>query len=178
MWTFPYRKSYYLTHPWKWWHDFYWSIRNFIHRGRYGFAYSDVWNWYWWWATAGAEALRYLAKHHKGYPAYKPWETPEKWTEYLNDLADKLDWCVEANELGYHEDLNPFEAARKAVLARCTVHGKDENGYYFTRLETTPEDEDVLNMWRSMEEDLTQEDIKKTAEIFTEIGRNLGRFWD
>ena len=62
VWTFPYRKGYYLTHPWKWFNDLYWNIRNFWHRGRYGFAYVDAWNWFDWWPKAGAAALEHIAK--------------------------------------------------------------------------------------------------------------------
>jgi hypothetical protein len=43
VWKFPYKKTYYLTHPWKWFYDLYWNFRNFWHRERYGFAYIDVW---------------------------------------------------------------------------------------------------------------------------------------
>lgn len=115
VWTFPYRKSYYLTHPWKWFKDIYWNVRNFWHRGRYGYAYVDVWNWYHWWPKAGAEALRYLAEHNSGYPDYAPWETMEKWKAYLLETADKLDWCIESCD---HEEADEERAKIFAEIGR------------------------------------------------------------
>ena len=121
----PYRGSYYLKHPLKFIREIYWNIRNFIHRGRYGYSYPDVWNWLFWWPTAGAEALRQLAEYGCGYPGHEPWETPEKWKAYLLDTADKLEWCVRSAE-------------------EPEGYGREE----------------------------------ERANIFAEIGKNLGRFWD
>lgn len=123
-----FRKIYYLKHPLKFLREIYWNIRNFIHRGKYGYGYVDVWNWSNWWPAVGAEALRYMAEHGSGYPGREPWETPEKWRAYLLDTADKLEWCVKS--------IDDFDA-------------EDPEG-----------------------------DERKRMEIFTEIGKNLGRFWD
>ena len=173
-----YRKSYYLTHPWKFARDIYWSIRNFFHRGRYGYAYSDVWEWYTWWTTAGAEALRYLAKNGCGYPGYAPWETKSKWEAYLLELADKLDWCVKSCDIGGHEDVNEYQKLYDEIQATKAEKGKDARGYYFSRLNCTKEEEELIRKYWDREEELSQEDDKKREKIFAEIGKNLGRFWD
>lgn len=123
-----FRKIYYLKHPLKFFWEIYWNIRNFIHRGKYGYSYIDAWNWFYWWPTAGAEALRYIAEHGCGYPGHEPWETPEKWKAYLFDLADRMDACVKS--------IDNFDS-------------EDPQG-----------------------------DERKCIETFSEIGKNLGRFWD
>ena len=125
-----YRKSYYFRHPIRFIRDIYWGIRNFIHRGRYGYSYTDAWNWFNWWPVAGAEALRYMAENGCAYPGCEPWETPEKWKAYLLDLADRLEWCAKSQDDGFVNE----EEERK----------RDE----------------------------------KCQQIFAEIGKNLGRFWD
>lgn len=171
VWTFPYRKSYYLTHPWKWFKDIYWNIRNFWHRGRYGYAYSDVWGWYWWWPKVGAEALRYLAEHNWGYPGYEPWETPEKWKAYLKELADKLEWCVETCDIApdIHDAKNEFKEAYKKYSFADVMSNQ---------LKDDPVYQDTVHKYWKREEELEKEDSEERAKIFSEIGRNLGRFWD
>lgn len=164
LWTFSYRKSYYFTHPWKWFEEIYWNIRNTIHRGRYGFAYADVWSWYSWWSRVGAEALRYLAEHHHGYPGYEPWDTPEKWDEYLVELADKLDWCADSCEMDCHEKTNEYW---NAFLETSSFLKK-----------RTPEENEIAKKYWERENELTEQDEQKRAEIFAEIGRLLPRFWD
>lgn len=136
LWSFSYRKTYYLSHPWKWFHNIYSNIRNFIHRGRYGFAYVDAWNFCDWWAMVGAEALRYMRDHGCGYPGFDQWDTPEKWKAYLTEMADNLQWSAASVDPLY----------------------------------------DTLNKTRNQYKYI--EDDKKRAEIFAEIGKNLGRFWD
>lgn len=42
------KASYYICHPWKFFHELWWDVRNFFHRGRYGYAYTDVWGFYHW----------------------------------------------------------------------------------------------------------------------------------
>ena len=79
VWTYSYRKSYYLTHPKILFHDIYWNFRNWWHRGKYGFGYVDAWNFNNWWVEVGASALRYIADHGDGYPGVEPWDTCNKW---------------------------------------------------------------------------------------------------
>jgi len=172
-----YRKLYYLTHPWKLVKDIYWNIRNFIHRGRYGYAYSDVWNWFGWWTQVGAESLKYLAEYGHGYPGYEPWETSEKWHTYLKDLADKLEWCLTTTDIGCHEDTNEYQIYYDDIHERCRKSGK-KDGMYCTWLETTSEEDEIIHKYWDREEELSKKDDKKRAEIFAEIGRLLPRFWD
>ena len=164
------RTSYYLTHPWKYIHDIYWSIRNFFHRGRYGFAYSDVWNWYAWWTTVGAEALRYMAEHGSGYPGVEPWETPDKWSRYLNSIACNLDWARDTCDIcpEHHNHQNEFYPEVKEIRTRTNVD----------RIKMTPQDADIVKKYWDREEELSKADSDQCAKIFAEIGRNLGRFWD
>lgn len=165
-----YRAGYYLTHPWKYIQDLYWNLRNFFHRGRYGFAYSDVWSWYSWWTTVGAESLRYMAENGHGYPGVEPWETYDKWCRYLNRLANDLDWARETCDItpSHHNHQNTFYPAVEEIRRRT----KND------RTKMTLQDEEIVKKYWEREEELAKEDSEQCAEIFAEIGRNLGRFWD
>lgn len=176
LWTFAYRKKYYLTHPHRFIKAVYWNIRNFWHRGRYGYAYSDIWGWYYWWATAGAEALRYMAEKGSGYPGNDKWDTPEKWHDYLIEMADKLEWSAQSCNLGNHEKENEYYKMYDEIIERRIASGRDEHG--IPKYKTTPEEEDILKRYFDREEELTAQDDAEREMIFAEIGRNLGRFWD
>ena len=178
VWTFPYKKSYYLTHPWKLWHDFYWNIRNFWHRGRYGFAYVDVWDWSEWWPKVGAAALRYLKENGHGYPGIEPWETPEKWDEHLQELADKLDWCADSQDIPFSEEENEYSKAMEEIQNRCRREETDEKGMWHTWLEMTDEDKKIRDKYFEKEKELQEKYDNKRSEIFAELGRNLPRYWD
>lgn len=173
-WSFPFRKRYYLKHPIKWVKEAYWNIRNFIHRGKYGYAYTDVWNWFNWWPRVGAEALKYLKEHGSCCPGYTPFETKEKWDNYLNDMAEKLIWCAESCEcVNDHEDRNELYQQSEEVRVRSWQ--QTENGCKFN---ITPEDQKILDQYWSREYELDEEDTQKRIEIFTELAKNLSRFWD
>lgn len=103
VWTFPYRTRYYLTHPWKWFAQIGRNIRATYMRTKYGWTYSDVWDWDYWFMNVVPEMFRYLAEHGCAYPGYEPFETPEKWREWLLETADlietgKEDWQDEHNK--------------------------------------------------------------------------------
>lgn len=170
LWRFPYRPQYYLTHPHRWIQELYWNIRNFIHRGRYGYAYADVWSWHNWFPTVGAEALRYLADHVHGYPNVAPWETPEKWRQYLKDTAEKLDWCRMSCDIfpEHHETLNLYHKKMDEIM---------EN-YSDPFDACTNEYAEVRKKFWEREEELTAQDDEQRTVIFSEIGKNLPRFWD
>ena len=170
LWKMPCKKTYYLTHPFKWINDIYWNIRNFIHRGRYGFAYSDVWQWFWWWPTVGAEALRYMAENGHGYPTVAPWGTPEKWHRYLRYKASELDWCADTCDIApdHHHYQNEFYQAMEEIRKRTNSN----------RALMTAQDEEIVKKYWNREEELSKADSEQCAKIFAEIGQNLGRFWD
>ena len=170
LWRFAYKPSYYVKHPFKWIKDIYWNFRNFIHRGRYGYAYTDVWNWCSWFPTVGAEALRYLAKHGDSYPSVSPWETPKKWKSYLMEMANNLEWCRTCCEIApaHHEKQNQYFQAMNEMRKRHPIR----------RLDATENDIALIKKYWDREEELSKQDIEECVSIFSEIGKNLGRFWD
>lgn len=110
VWYMPYNKKYLLTHPWKWFSCAWRNIRDAWHRSVYGWAYGDVWDWDNWFLHTVPDMLRYMADHGSAFPGHTPFDTPEKWHEWLHEMADLLetgseDWQDEHNEF-YEEYLH------------------------------------------------------------------------
>ena len=161
---FSYCKKYYVAHPLKLIKEIYSNIKSFIHRGKYGYAYIDVWNWYDWWTKVGANALRYLAEHGCGYST--EYNSMEEWQNCLNNLADNLDWCRKSCEIGCHEERNEYSDLRKEICIKLQNR------------QSTAEDQDILKKYWDREEELVKEDDETRTEIFAKIGRNLPKLWD
>lgn len=178
VWTLSYGKSYYLTHPWKLFRDFYWNFRNWWHRGRYGFAYVDVWEWSTWWPKVGAAALKYMAKHGSGYPSVEPWDTPEKWRDYLNKISDLLKWSADSQDILYNENINEYSAAMNEICERTSRRKENEDGTVSTWLDMTVKDKIIRDKYFAREKELQDEFDEQRAKIFEEIGHKLPRFWD
>lgn len=177
VWTYPYRKTYYLTHPWAWIKETYWNFRNWWHRGKYGFAYVDAWNWCDWWTKVGAKAIKYLADNGHGYPGVLPWETQDVWKDYLYDVAADLEWCSKSCDFDGEED-NEYYKAFKRAMDKAWHETKDENGFIKITYDLSPEDEEIKDNYFNKIKKLTKENELKREKILGEIGRNLPRFWD
>lgn len=179
VWTFSYRPSYYITHPWKLFKDVYWNFRNFWHRGRYGYAYVDVWNLGDWAPRVIAEAMRYLADHGHGYPGYPPWDTPERWHEFLHLFARKLQRCADFMDSEYPDDeRNEYKKAFEEMCDRTHREYKDERGYTVWTSERTEEDNELRDKYFKRQEELMKVDRQYAREVFAFFGENLSRWWD
>lgn len=104
----PYTTHYYLTHPWKWFSQLWKNIKAAYHRIRYGWCSWDVWDWDSWFCSTTPSMLRYMADYGSAYPGKEPFDTPEKWHDWLYETAHKIerlgydDWAKDNNE--YSED--------------------------------------------------------------------------
>lgn len=178
VWRFPYRKRYYLTHPWKWIHDFYWNVKNFIHRGQYGYAYVDVWNFCNWYPRVGADALRYLAKYGHGYPGVKPWETPEEWHEYLNHLANRLQRCADSQDILFGEERNEYKDVLDEIMTASYRRKENDDGTVSTWHVLTEEQAEIRKKYWEREKEIRAADDAYNIETYKWIGEDIGRFWD
>lgn len=176
--SFPFKKTYYLTHPWRWFHDLYWNIRNFWHRGRYGYAYVDVWNFCDWYPRVGAEALRYLAAHNSGYPATKPWETMKEWREYLEYLANRLERCANSMDICFGEDRNEYKDKLDEIMERRRIITYNDDGTVTHSHTLTPEEEEIRKKYWEREKEIREADCEYNKETFRWIGEDLPHIWD
>ena len=87
MWYWTRRKRWYLRHPLMWCQEFKTNVKNCYLRIRDGWCPDDVWSWDTWFVRVVPPMLRYLAEHGCAYPGTDPFDTPEKWHDWLNYLA-------------------------------------------------------------------------------------------
>ena len=93
VWQWPYRKKYYLTHPWKWISQLFLNIGDAKDRARYGYCRTDWYDFDNWFTTISPMMLREMAEKGNGYPGRPPFDTSEKWHSWLNRMADQLEKC-------------------------------------------------------------------------------------
>ena len=186
VWTWPYRKSYYLKRPWKWFQELWWNIRNAHDRATKGYCYLDWSKFDSWFLTIAPKMLRHIADDGVGYPGVEPFETHEKWEEWLHQMADKLERCI-CPELAadgnneYEKDfLDMMEKARARTMAELTDDERQYNevnhispAINFTEEETALK-EKYFNRCRELEE----ERQKLIKETFAELAEHFTRLWD
>ena len=104
VWNWHYTKRYYLTHPWRWFKELWMNIKSIYYRAKYGWCYCDVWNWDDWFCSVVPPMLRHMADHGSAYPGREPFDTPEKWHDWLYEMAHKIErlsydnWLEDNNE--------------------------------------------------------------------------------
>lgn len=87
------------------------EIRWFWQRGRRGWSIKDTWSFDLYICGVLSSGVAWLAEHDHGYPGVEPWETPEKWKAYLEDLAFRLAAWNKDTFL----DTDAFEMSSRAV---------------------------------------------------------------
>lgn len=153
VWYWPYSNKYYLTHPWLWFKHLGQNVRDAYRRARYGWSYGDIWDMDRWIIYTFPPMLRYLAEHGHAYPGHAPFETPERWHDWLHEMADLLetgseDWQDEHNEY-YEEYIDNIATApnelRDLYLERAKELGKQ--GEDNVRRAMTLLGEHFYNLW-------------------------------
>ena len=102
--SWPYSRIYYLTHPWKWFAQLWKNLKCGWQRATKGYCDYDVWNMDSWLLELLPPMLRELANDPVGaYPGVEPFETPEKWHYWLLKMAVRFlelqdDWTESRNE--------------------------------------------------------------------------------
>lgn len=168
---FPYNKKYYLTHPHKWLKQLGRNLRAAWMRCTKGWCYYDVWDWDMWFMTTVPPMFRHLAKYGHGYPGFEPFETPEKWQNWLNEIADQIESCTEEAQANNNEY---YEEYMKHIMDRWEPF-KDENGVvHLPHHGLTELDEKYFARAKELGAK-ADEDIK---DALNQIGENFTRIWD
>ena len=167
--SFPYSKKYYLLHPWKWVQTFFRNFTYAYRRAVYGWTWSDCYELYDWLLTILSQMFRHLAEYSKSYPGRVPFETPEKWEDWLNSIADVLEVCQDEPVNKYTEE---FDAALDIQYKQ--KHEKNYSG-------PTISDEDLnlisqLYLEQDKENQCQQEILIK--DVFNQIAEHFFDLWD
>ncbi len=173
IWYMPYNKRYLLTHPWQWFKCAWRCIKDAWRRSVYGWTYGDVWDWDNWFMHVAPEMLRYMADHGSAYPGHPPFETPEKWHEWLHNIADMIetgreDWQEEHNEY--------YEKYMNNIMHRpFASEEKDENG--LVRVTLPPRTVLDDNYFRRAKE-LSDQGEKNIRYALNQVAEHLYDCWD
>lgn len=171
-WSFIYNKRYYLTHPWKWFKDLWRNIKDVCMRARYGFTWSDVWNWDHWFLHTTPNMLRYMADRGSAYPGHEPFDTAEKWHDWLHEMADLLetgreDWQDEHNEY-YKEYMDK-------LMDEWQPWKPDENGIYHAPAPTRTILDDK---YFARCKELAEQGEANVRRAFENLGKFFFSIWD
>jgi len=111
---FPYSKRYYLKHPWRWFRHLLINLKDFWNRGTQGWTYTDVWNWDSWFCSITPPMLRHMADEGCAYPGVEPFNTPEKWHDWLYKMADTIEHLQYDDWMDYN---NEYTASYESTFA-------------------------------------------------------------
>lgn len=160
--NWSYNKRYYLTHPWKWFKELWYNIKAAYHRAKYGWCYCDVWNWNDWFCSVVPSMLRHMKDYGCAYPGGEPFETPEKWHDWLYEMAHKIE------HLAYDEWLEDNNEYSKDY-EKTFEDGYDQNN---------PEVKEIRKKYYKRCEELAEIRQQVLEEVFLELGRRFDCLWD
>lgn len=154
VWYMPYNKKYLITHPWQWFRCAWRNIRDAWRRSVYGWTYGDVWDWDTWFARVVPDMLRHMANKGSAYPGRIPFETPEKWHDWLQHMA----FLIETSDEAWQDEHNEFY---RDYMDHIWENDKKRFDKYMTRAN-----------------ELREQGDKNVAQAFKEMGEHFHCLWD
>lgn len=151
---------YLIHHPVIWFRHLKRSLRNAKLRVTKGWCPSDTWDMNDWMGTVLPEMLRYMAKEHMCYPGNDKYSTPEAWEDWLNSVADVLEYGADQDYDSENEYTELYNQAMRStgISAADKIEIKDK---YIKRME------EIIKAKRASAED-----------AMTQIGKNFHLLWD
>jgi len=175
VWDWSYRPSYYFLRPWKWVKELIVNIKNAHDRMHYGYCCVDWFNFNSWFMTIAPPMLREIADNGYAYPGSEPFETPEKWHDWLRKMADRLEQSTEEWEMD-HPELNEYaaeyEKAYKEAERKMGDKDDDPNNYL-----TTP-GKIARRKYLDREEEIMNNRQKLFIDTMTELLEHWWCLWD
>ena len=165
-----YGKRYYLTHPWAWFKDAYINLKSAWMRATRGWCYSDVWDWDVWFMRVVPNMLRHMAEHGSAYPGREPFNTPERWHDWLNEMADLIEsgdeqWQDEHNEY-YKEYIN-------SIMSKPWKLAADYEKHHIPLV-----DPEIKDKYWARSKELSEQGEKNIKFALESIGSHFYNIWD
>jgi len=169
VWYMPYNKKYLITHPWQWFRCAWRCIKDAWRRSVYGWTYGDVWDWDNWFIHTTPQMFRYMADHGSSYPGREPFTTPEKWHDWLYEIADLIEtadkeWQDKHNE--YHDEY------MKELMGRWKPWTEYQNG------KCLYEPSDLHKKHTARANELAKQGENNIRRALTSIGEHFHNLWD
>ena len=172
---FIFRPSYYFKHPIKFIKEIGINLKNAWMRATKGYCYTDIWNIDNWFCEVFPPMLRYLAEHGCAYPGTEPFETPEKWHDWLHSMADVIDtiydedfWTETKNE--YYKEWNTlwdFHNNKNPNITMTCEYDTSEEHFELVR-----------KLYYIRMEEISKERQALIENTFQELGRAFDCLWD
>jgi hypothetical protein len=101
-----YSGSYYLTHPWEFFSDWFKEVKAFFQRGWRGYADSDLWGFDWYLNLILANGLKQFSKHIHSYPGYGGANSAKKWKAIITKMQEGFQAVEDYENKGFEKDKN------------------------------------------------------------------------
>lgn len=147
---------FYLTHPWLLIKDIYRIIIDIYRRARYGWTYSDAWNFCDWFIAISPQMLRHIANQGSAYPGTKPFETAKQWRDWLNKMAA----LIETADENWQDEQNRYHAE------------------FMIQLATSCEDKNLSKKYYEECRKLGEAGAQNIETALTEMGKHFLKIWD
>lgn len=169
--SYGYRKGYYLKHPIKFVCETIGNFRAAWHRATRGWAACDVWELGPQFLQIFPEMLRYFEKYHCGVPMDM---ADEEWTQWLHKMADDIELLQETN----WEKQNEYAEEFYRVSEETRRTERDENGALHITWSDEPNYNVIKEKYFARCKELNEQWYIKAEEVFCRLSKMLPALWD
>lgn len=171
--SYGYKKSYYIKHPIKWWRE---TISNFKaawRRATKGWCHMDCWEFGYWFLDIVPDMLDYLADNAAGWPVDDKYPTYEDWQNHLRSIANLLRNAREESRDQKNEYYEEYEKYLKTQHQKNFE--KDEHGNVIYK----PDNAEIIRLYFKRDGELEAEQdimIEEALKLLAETP--LKALWD
>lgn len=166
------RPRYYLTKPWKWIKELFSNICAAWMRAIKGYCYTDVWNWDDWFCSIVPSMLRAMADKGMAYPGGKPFDTPEKWHDWLYKMARIIERLQYDNWL---EDQNEYSKDYEKTFEDDAYEEEHPDGPFLTTTYGSSLSKEEI---RKKYYERCAEIHKTRQQVLEDFGKSFFKFFD
>jgi hypothetical protein len=164
----------YLKRPWKWVRYLFRNLKDIWHRGRYGWAPSDTWDFCTWYPRVGAAAMEYFSSHNECCPIDWTFNT---WNEYISYLGKRLERCAVSQDIGFGEERNEYGEMLNEIMRHRRQEVRHPDGSITIKHELTPEEEDIRKRYFAREKEIHDADQAYIKDTYRFLGEDLTKIW-
>ena len=168
IWVWPLPKKQYFLRPWEWFRQLSRNLKKAQQRARKGYCVYDWADFNDWYCAIIPQMLREMADNGKAYPANKQFNTPEKWREWLYDIANKIEYATK-------EDIsrNEYKKEYQEILENARQRANAGEEISFTAKEKI-----VRSKYWTREKEIVEEQKDLFKEVMRELIDNFDFLWD
>lgn len=171
--TLGYGWHYYLTHPWKFFTEISRNFRAGWQRATRGWCASDTWDWDNWFISVVPDMLRHLADYGHGYPGQDPFDEPEKWHEWLYNMAQLIETASEEWQNAHNEY---YEEYINEIMEHTSITEEiDAEGNWHHIWHKQPE---IGVKYSARAKELAEQGEKNIQYVFENLGKYFHFIWD